>query len=61
MEIVVKCLMDMGFKVIFGEYVVEMDCMMSLSICLWVVDIYEVFNDLSVKVILMVIGGFNSN
>ncbi|HAC0057532.1 TPA_asm: LD-carboxypeptidase [Listeria monocytogenes] len=60
-EIAVNRLTDMGFKVTFGEHVAEMDCMMSSSIRSRVADIHEAFNDSSVKAILTIIGGFNSN
>lgn len=59
--IAVKRLNEMGFKVTFGEHVAEMDCMSSSSIRSRVADIHEAFNDSSVKAILTVIGGFNSN
>ncbi|CAM4365970.1 LD-carboxypeptidase [Listeria ivanovii] len=60
-DLAVKRLNEMGFKVSFGEHVLETDCMMSSSIHSRVTDIHEAFNDTNVKAILTVIGGFNSN
>ncbi|PZG52721.1 LD-carboxypeptidase [Listeria ivanovii] len=60
-DLAVKRLNEMGFKVSFGEHVLETDCMMSSSIHSRVTDIHEAFNDTNVKAILTVIGGVNSN
>lgn len=51
----------LGFKVTFGKYVVEDDLHHSASIEHRIEDVHDAFKAPSVKGILTVIGGFNSN
>lgn len=52
---------DMGFILSFGKHVNEMDDFASSSIESRIEDLHDAFADKSVRAILTVIGGFNSN
>src|SRR3989344_2994019 len=52
---------DLGLKLSFGQHVEEMDEFASTSIEARIDDLHHAFSDNSVKAILTVIGGFNSN
>ncbi len=52
---------NLGFKVTFGKHVMEKDMFASSSIKSRIEDLHDAFADKNVKVILTVIGGFNSN
>lgn len=54
-------LTTMGFKITYGKHVEEKDDFGSSTIQSRVSDLHEAFADNSVKAILTVIGGFNSN
>jgi muramoyltetrapeptide carboxypeptidase LdcA involved in peptidoglycan recycling len=54
-------LSEMGLNVSFGEHARESDMFVSSSIESRVDDLHDAFEDDSVKAILTVIGGFNSN
>jgi muramoyltetrapeptide carboxypeptidase len=56
-----KKLNEMGLTVSFGEHVRESDMFVSSSIESRVEDLHDAFEDDTVKGILTVIGGFNSN
>ncbi|PIP28211.1 MAG: LD-carboxypeptidase [Candidatus Moranbacteria bacterium CG23_combo_of_CG06-09_8_20_14_all_35_22] len=51
----------MGLKLIFGKHVEEIDDFNSSSIESRIEDLHEAFRNPKVKVVLCVIGGFNSN
>ncbi len=57
----VKALEDLGLSVTFGKYVDECDLMRSSSVGSRLQDLHNAFEDSSVKAILAVIGGSNSN
>lgn len=52
---------EMGLTLSFGKHVNEMDDFASSSIKSRIEDLHDAFTDKSVKAILTVIGGFNSN
>ncbi len=52
---------DLGFKLSFGKHVNEIDDFSSSSIDSRIEDIHDAFADQNVKMIITVIGGFNSN
>lgn len=54
-------LKELGFKVTFGKHAKEMDNFQSSSISSRIEDLHEAFKDKNIKMILPVIGGFNSN
>jgi muramoyltetrapeptide carboxypeptidase len=56
-----KRLKDMGFKVTYSKNVKEKNAFNSSSIKSRVDDLHEAFRDKNVKLIMTVIGGFNSN
>lgn len=56
-----KRLEELGLQVTFGKYVDEMDDFGSSSIEQRIEDLHDAFRDVSVKIILTVIGGYNSN
>lgn len=60
-EVASRQLADLGLKISFGRYVEESDEFGSTSIEHRVEDIHEAFADPTVKAIMPVIGGFNSN
>ncbi|MGX9395526.1 S66 family peptidase [Mycoplasma sp. 1573] len=60
-DLAIKVLEEMGFKVTFGKNVYENGRRFSSSIESRVNDIHEAYQDKNVKLILTVIGGFNSN
>ncbi|MDP2703764.1 MAG: LD-carboxypeptidase [bacterium] len=60
-EIANKRFVDLGLKLSFGEHVEEKDDFASSSIESRVEDFHEAFRDKSVKAVIAVIGGFNSN
>lgn len=51
----------LGLKVTFGKHVDECDMMHSSSVESRVSDLHEAFSDSSVKAIITVLGGYNSN
>ncbi|HXH54434.1 MAG TPA: S66 peptidase family protein [Gammaproteobacteria bacterium] len=57
----IKVLESLGLKVTFGKHVNEKDSFSSSSIQSRLEDLYEAFQDKSVKAILAVIGGSNAN
>jgi muramoyltetrapeptide carboxypeptidase LdcA involved in peptidoglycan recycling len=59
--IATKRLEVLGLKVIFGKHVNEINAFDSSSIKSRVGDLHEAFEDKTVKLILTVVGGFNSN
>lgn len=60
-ELANKRLSDLGLKVTFGRHIEECDNFASSSIESRIEDLHEAFRDPEVKLILTVIGGFNSN
>jgi len=60
-DIATNRLNDLGFKVTFGKNVSKSDEFMSSSIEDRLIDLHDAFADKSVKAILTVIGGYNSN
>lgn len=52
---------DLGLKLSFGKHIEETDEFGSSSIKSRIYDLHEAFSDKSVKAIITVIGGFNSN
>lgn len=52
---------EMGLRLSFGEHALEMDDFNSSSIESRVADLHAAFSDTDVKMIMPVIGGFNSN
>lgn len=52
---------DMGFKVTFGDRILENDCLSSASIASRVADFHVAFADKNVKAVMTTIGGFNCN
>lgn len=52
---------DLGLKLSFGKHVKEIDEFASTGIKSRIADLHQAFQDKSVKAILTVIGGFNSN
>lgn len=56
-----KRLEDLGLNVTFGKHVQELDEFQSSSIENRVEDLHAAFEDESIKLVLTVIGGFNSN
>jgi muramoyltetrapeptide carboxypeptidase LdcA involved in peptidoglycan recycling len=54
-------LSDLGFKILFGKNVAEIDDFSSSSIESRIVDLHDAFLDPNVKAIFAVIGGFNCN
>ncbi len=59
--IAIEALENLGLKVTFGEHVDECDALMSSSVESRVSDLHEAFADPSVKAIVTVLGGYNSN
>ena len=60
-QIAIKRLNELGLVVSFGKHVKEIDEFQSSSIQSRVTDIHETFLDSSIKLIITVIGGCNSN
>ncbi|PIN74166.1 LD-carboxypeptidase [Candidatus Woesearchaeota archaeon CG10_big_fil_rev_8_21_14_0_10_45_16] len=60
-KIAIKRLEELGLKVSFSEHVNEIDEFNSSTIKKRVDDLHEAFKDKSIKLIITVIGGFNSN
>lgn len=60
-DIANKRFKELGFKLTFGKNVIEKDDFASSSIESRIEDLHDAFQDKNVKVILTVIGGFNSN
>ena len=60
-KIAIKRLEELGLKVSFSEHVNEIDEFNSSTIQSRVDDLHEAFKDKSIKLIITVIGGFNSN
>ncbi|MFZ1735605.1 MAG: S66 peptidase family protein [Candidatus Moraniibacteriota bacterium] len=60
-EIANKRFEEMGLRISFGKHVEEIDEFNSSSIESRIEDLHDAFTDPEVKVILPVIGGFNSN
>jgi muramoyltetrapeptide carboxypeptidase LdcA involved in peptidoglycan recycling len=60
-DIAKKRFNELGLKLTFGEHVTEQDNLFSSSIESRVSDLHDAFVDQSVKAVLTVIGGFNSN
>lgn len=60
-EIAKKRFQELGLKLSFGKYVEEMDDFSSTSIEHRLEDLHEAFADPDVKMVITVIGGFNSN
>jgi muramoyltetrapeptide carboxypeptidase LdcA involved in peptidoglycan recycling len=60
-DIALRNIQEMGFKVSFGKNVSKTDEFMSSSVEDRVSDLHEAFIDNNVKAILTVIGGYNSN
>lgn len=60
-EIANKRLEDMGLNVFFGQHVKEIDEFASSSVKNRISDLHWAFSDKSIKGILTVLGGFNSN
>lgn len=60
-EIANKRFLELGLELSFGKHVEEMDAFKSSSIESRIKDIHEAFADKSIKAIITVIGGFNSN
>lgn len=60
-EIANRRFADLGLKLSFGKHVEEIDDFASTGIESRVEDLHRAFQDKSVKAILTVIGGFNSN
>jgi muramoyltetrapeptide carboxypeptidase len=56
-----KAIEGLGLRITFGRHVEEQDLMDSSSVGSRVTDLHEAFADPSVKAILTVIGGYNSN
>lgn len=56
-----EALEKLGLKVTFGEHIDEHDIMHSSSVESRVIDLHEAFSDSSVKAIITVLGGYNSN
>lgn len=52
---------EMGLKLTFGKHIEEMDDCTSSAIESRIKDLHDAFSDRSVKAIITVIGGFNSN
>jgi len=59
--VAVKALERLDLHVTFGRYVDECDIMRSSSVKSRVDDLHEAFRDPSVKAVLTVLGGYNSN
>src|SRR5918999_4129602 len=57
----IKSLREAGLQVTFGKHVDEIDEFNSSSIQSRVEDLHEAFSNQSVKLVVTVIGGFNSN
>lgn len=57
----IKTLENLGLRLTFGQHVDEQDMMYSSSIPSRLSDLHEAFSDKSVKAILAVLGGSNSN
>lgn len=60
-EIAIKRLEAMGFKVTFSKHAYECDEFKSSSIASRISDLHDAFVDKNVKAVFTVIGGFNSN
>jgi muramoyltetrapeptide carboxypeptidase len=60
-ELATRRLCDLGFNVTFGKNVLDKDEFDSSAVGARIEDLHEAFADSSVKAILTVIGGFNSN
>jgi muramoyltetrapeptide carboxypeptidase LdcA involved in peptidoglycan recycling len=60
-EIANKRFKEMGLEVVFGKHTQEIDLFDSSSIKNRIDDLHSAFQDPSIKAILTVIGGFNSN
>lgn len=60
-DIANKRFAELGLKISFGEHVEESDDFISSSIESRIADLHSAFSDKSVKAILTVIGGHNSN
>ncbi len=56
-----RTLVDLGFKVTFGQHINEINDFRSSSIESRIADLHDAFTDNNVKGILTVIGGYNSN
>jgi muramoyltetrapeptide carboxypeptidase LdcA involved in peptidoglycan recycling len=52
---------DLGFKVTFGEHILDTDRLYSSSIEARIKDLHDAFLDTNVKAILTTIGGYNCN
>lgn len=60
-EIATRRLEEFGLRVTFGKHVMEDDDFRSSSIVSRIEDLHDAFRDTNVKLVLTVIGGFNSN
>lgn len=60
-ELANKRFEDMGLKITFGKHVEEIDSFASTTIESRIADLHDAFTDKSVKAVITVIGGFNSN
>lgn len=60
-EVALNRFKELGLKVTFGKYIYEIDEFNSSTIEHRVEDIHDAFKDRSVKMLITVIGGFNSN
>ncbi len=60
-DLAVKRLEELGLIINFGKHVNEIDDFSSSSIKSRIEDLHDAFRDPSIKLILSVIGGFNSN
>jgi len=60
-DIALNNLEKMGLEVVFGKNIYELDEYVSSSIESRITDLHNAFSDKSIKAILTVIGGFNSN
>jgi len=60
-QLATKRLEEMGLKVSFGKHVNEIDEFNSSTIESRIEDLHDAFRDPSIKLIITVIGGFNSN
>lgn len=60
-ELANKRFEDMGLKLTFGKHIEESDEFVSSTIESRITDLHDAFTDNSVKAVITVIGGFNSN
>lgn len=60
-EIANRRFQELGFMVVFGKHIHEMDAFVSSSIESRIADLHWAFSDPSIKAIFTVLGGFNSN